>query len=157
LLDGELLMTGNLCDQTRLSEMFIGPCLCGPEVMTNVEDHSSHVRQICSEEGSQGGGTMLKMLKYTMWFGIMAGIGILLGCYIHGKRVNQTTVMSGVAFVREWPYGEQIVGYIETTVFSWQEKKNLEEYKEKHPNIRLNPEVLKQHEKLYGREQMQKW
>ena len=100
---------------------------------------------------------MLKVLKYTIWLGIMAGIGILLGCYIHGHRVNQTMVMSGVAFVRELPYGEHIVGYIETTVFSWQEEKNLEDYKEKHPNIRLNPEVLKQHEKLYGRTQMKKW
>ena len=95
----------------------------------------------------------LKVLKYLVWFGLMAGIGILLGCYIHGQRVNQTTVMSGVAFVREMPYGEHIVGYIETKVFTYLETKNLKEFREKHKgNIKLNPEVLKQHEKFYGRD-----
>ncbi len=76
--------------------------------------------------------TALKVSKFVIWFGAMAGIGILLGCYIHGNRVNQTTVMSGVAFVREMPYGEHIVGNIETTVFSWQEKRDLDDYLKKH-------------------------
>jgi len=94
---------------------------------------------------------MLKLLKYLIWFGLMAGIGIILGCYVHGARVNQTTLMSGVAFVRELPYGERMVGIIETTVFSYQEKRNLEKYLEKHKgNIKMDPEVLKKHEGLYG-------
>ncbi len=66
---------------------------------------------------------MLKALKYIIYFGFLAGLGILLGCYIHGKRVNQPTIMSGVAFVRELPYGEHIVGYTETFVFSYQERR----------------------------------
>lgn len=94
---------------------------------------------------------MLKLLKYLIWFGFMAGIGIILGCYVHGTRVNQTTLMSGVAFVRELPYGERLVGIIETTVFSYQEKRNLEKFLEKHKgNIKMDPEVLKKHEGLYG-------
>lgn len=93
---------------------------------------------------------MLRKLIYVVWFVGMAGLGVLLGCFIHGTRVNQTTVMSGVAFVRELPYGEHIVGRIETTVFSYQEKKNLENYLDTHKGrIQINPEVLKQHEKLY--------
>jgi hypothetical protein len=92
---------------------------------------------------------MLKALKYIIWFGAMAGLGIVIGCYIHASRVNQTTLMSGVAFVRELPYGETIVGLIETTVFSYEEKRNLENYLEKHKGkLKINPEVLKQHEKL---------
>lgn len=95
---------------------------------------------------------MVKALKLVIWFGVVAGIGILLGCYIHGKRVNQTTVMSGVAFVRELPYGESIVGRIETTVFSYQEKKHLEEFMEKHKgNIKIDPEVLKQQQEMMRR------
>jgi hypothetical protein len=93
---------------------------------------------------------MLRKLIYVVWFVGMAGLGIILGCFIHGGRVNQTTVMSGVAFVRELPYGERVVGYIETGVFSYQEKKDLETYLDKHKGqIQINPEVLKQHEKLY--------
>lgn len=80
----------------------------------------------------------------------LSGIGILLGCYIHAVRVNQTTLMSGVAFVRELPYGEQVVGFVETTVFSYQEKKNLETFKKKHEGqIQIDPEVLKRHKELY--------
>ncbi len=94
---------------------------------------------------------MLRISAYTIWFGLMAGVGIIFGCAIHGHRVNQTTLMSGVAFVRELPYGEHVVGAIETKVFSWQEKRHLENYLEEHKgNIKLNPEVLKQHKELYG-------
>jgi hypothetical protein len=94
---------------------------------------------------------MLKVLKYVVWFVLMAGIGVVLGCFIHGYRVNQPTLMSGVAFVREFPYGEHIVGYIETTVFSYQEKRDLEQFMEKHKGqIKIDPEVLKRHQHLYG-------
>lgn len=94
---------------------------------------------------------MMRVAKYVIWFGCMAGLGILLGCFIHGKRVNQPTLMSGVAFVRAFPYGERVVGMIETTVFSYQEKKALERFKEKHKgNIKIDPEVLKKHKDLYG-------
>jgi hypothetical protein len=93
----------------------------------------------------------MKIAKYFLYFGVLTGLGILLGCYIHGARVNQTTVMSGVAFVRELPYGERIVGLIETSVFSYQERKSLEDYQEKHKGqIKLDPEVLKRHRELYG-------
>jgi hypothetical protein len=92
---------------------------------------------------------MLKALKYIIYVGFLAGLGILLGCYIHGKRVNQTTLMSGVAFVRELPYGEHIVGYTETYVFSYQEKKHYQEYMEKHgDNIKIDPKVLERHKQL---------
>jgi len=88
--------------------------------------------------------------KYILYFGLLAGVGILLGCYIHAARVNQTTLMSGVAFVRELPYGESVVGLIETSVFSYQEKKSLEDFKEKHKGqIQIDPEVLKRHRELY--------
>lgn len=94
---------------------------------------------------------MLRILKYIVWFVGMAGLGIVLGCYIHGSRVSQTTLQSGVAFVRELPYGELIVGRIETSVFSYQEKKDLETYLEKHKGqIKIDPEVLKRHQNLYG-------
>ena len=93
---------------------------------------------------------MVKLLGYVIWFGLMAGFGIILGCFIHAGRVNQTTLMSGVAFVRELPYGERIVGLIETTVFSYQEQKNLEEYLEKHKGrIQIDPRVLDRHRQLY--------
>jgi hypothetical protein len=96
---------------------------------------------------------MLKKLKFVAWFGAMAGIGIVLGCWVHALRVNQTTLMSGVAFVRELPYGETAVGLIETTVFSYEEKKDLEDFLNKHKGkIKINPEVLKQHEKLVNEE-----
>lgn len=94
---------------------------------------------------------MRKTVLFLIYFGVLAGIGILLGCYIHASRVNQTTVMSGVAFVRELPYGEYIVGYTETAVFSYQERKNLEDYKTKYKDkIKIDPEVLKTQEKLFG-------
>ena len=101
---------------------------------------------------------MFRAIKYVIWFGLMAGIGILLGCFIHGARVNQPTVMSGVAFVRELPYGEWIVGNIETTVFTYQEKKALDSYLEQHKGqIKLDPKVLEQHQRLYkGEEGKQK-
>jgi hypothetical protein len=93
---------------------------------------------------------MLKAFLYVIYFGFLAGIGIVLGCYIHGVRVNQPTLMSGVAFVRELPQGERIVGFIETTVFSYEEKKSLEDYREKHKGkIKIDPEVLKKHQQLY--------
>jgi hypothetical protein len=94
---------------------------------------------------------MMRIGKYALFLGLLTGLGILLGCYIHAARVNQTTVMSGVAFVRELPYGERIVGLIETSVFSYQERKSLEDFQEKHKGqIQLDPEVLKKHRELYG-------
>lgn len=93
---------------------------------------------------------MKKIGLYIICLGLLSGLGILVGCYIHAYRVNQTTLMSGVAFVRELPYGEQIVGLIETTVFSYQEKKNLEAYQQQHKgNIQINDQVLKKHRELY--------
>jgi hypothetical protein len=93
---------------------------------------------------------MLRILKYAVYFVFLAGVGILLGCYIHGLRSNQPTIMSGVAFVRELPYGEQIVGRIETTVFSYQEEKDLKRYQEEHKGqIKIDPEILKKHQELY--------
>ena len=97
---------------------------------------------------------MLKTFLYVVYFGFLAGVGIILGCYIHGVRVNQPTLMSGVAFVRELPQGERLVGYVETTVFSYEEKKDLEDYKKKHEgNIKIDPDVLKRHQQLYGGKQ----
>ncbi len=94
---------------------------------------------------------MLRTILFIMYFVVLAGLGILLGCFIHAQRVNQTTVMSGVALVRELPYGEWLVGNIETTVFSYQEKKDLQEFKEKYKGkIHIDPEVLKMHKELYG-------
>jgi hypothetical protein len=93
---------------------------------------------------------MLRLLKYAACFVVLAGIGILLGCFIHASRTNQTTLMSGVAFVRELPYGELTVGIIETSVFSFQERRSLEKFVEEHKdNIQLDPEVLKKHKELY--------
>lgn len=93
---------------------------------------------------------MLKKTLLVLYFMVLAGLGVLIGCFIHGQRVNQTTVMSGVAFVRELPYGERAVGWIETTVFSYQEKRNLEQFREKHKdNIHIDPEVIKKHKELY--------
>lgn len=93
---------------------------------------------------------MMRIALCVIWLCLLSGLGIVLGCYIHAGRVNQTTLMSGVAFVRELPYGEQIVGLVETTVFSYQEKKNLESYHKQHKgNIQINEEVLKKHKELY--------
>lgn len=93
---------------------------------------------------------MLKKLGFVVYFVILAGLGIVLGCYIHAIRTNQTTLMSGVAFVRELPQGERVVGHIETTVFSYQERKSLEDYKKQHEGqIKIDPEVLKKHQELY--------
>ncbi len=92
----------------------------------------------------------MKIALLALYFAFLSGLGILLGCYVHASRVNQTTLMSGVAFVRELPYGERIVGLIETTVFSYQEKKSLESYQEKHKGqIQIDPEVLRKHKELY--------
>jgi hypothetical protein len=94
---------------------------------------------------------MIRKFLIVIYFILLAGIGILVGCFIHAQRVNQTTVMSGVALVRELPYGEWLVGNIETTVFSYQEKKNLQEFKEKFKGqIQVDPEVLRRHKELYG-------
>lgn len=96
---------------------------------------------------------MLRKALFTLYFAFLAGLGVLLGCFIHAERVNQTTVMSGVALVRELPYGEWIVGNIETTVFSYEEKKELQEFKEKYKGkIQIDPEVLKRNKELYGGE-----
>jgi hypothetical protein len=94
---------------------------------------------------------MIRKFLIVIYFILLAGIGILVGCFIHAQRVNQTTVMSGVALVRELPYGEWLVGNIETTVFSYQEKKNLQEFKERFKGqIQVDPEVLRRHKELYG-------
>ncbi len=82
------------------------------------------------------------------YFVFLAGIGVVLGCYIHGARVNHGTLMSGVAFVRELPYGEGVVGWTETMVFGYQEKRHLEEYKKKH-KIVIDPKVLEEQQRLY--------
>jgi len=93
---------------------------------------------------------MKRVLLYGLYFGFLAGIGIILGCFIHGLRVNQPTIMSGVAFVRELPYGEKTVGLIESIVFSYQEKRDLEQFEQKHKGkIQIDPEVLKKHQDLY--------
>ncbi len=97
----------------------------------------------------------MKKLLYIIWFVCVAGIGVVLGCFIHATRVNQTTLMSGVAFVRELPYGEQIVGLIETAVFSYQERRELEKFQETHRGqIQIDPEVLKKHKELYREGQL---
>ena len=94
---------------------------------------------------------MRKAFFYVIYFCFLAGLGILLGCYIHAVRVNQTTLMSGVAFVRELPYGEYIVGYTETMVFSYQERKALDDYRKEHEGkIKIDPKVLEQQKKLFG-------
>jgi hypothetical protein len=62
--------------------------------------------------------------------------------------------MSGVQFVRELPYGEKTVGRIETFVFSYQEKQNLEQFEKAHKGqIQIDPEVLKKHQELLQRSQ----
>jgi len=109
--------------------------------MVNLSEESRSNRKVVA---------MIKITAYIVYFCLLSGLGIILGCYIHATRVNQTTLMSGVAFVRELPYGEHVVGFIETTVFSYQEKRNLESYREQHKhNIQINPEVLKKHKELY--------
>ena len=81
---------------------------------------------------------MRKIVLFGLYFMILAGLGVLLGCYIHATRVHQTTVLSGVAFVREWPYGEYVVGRLETTILGYEEKKALENYMEEHKgNIKI--------------------
>ena len=93
---------------------------------------------------------MLRILKYAVGFAVLAGVGIILGCYIYGVRTYQTTLQSGVAFVRELPQGERVVGYIETKVFSYIEQKNYEDYKKKYEGkIELDPNIRKMHENLY--------
>ncbi len=92
---------------------------------------------------------MLKILRYPVYFGFLAGVGIIFGCFIHGLRTNQPTIMSGVAFVRELPYGERTVGVIETTVFSWQEWLHLRRYKTDNPVIKIDPRVKADQDKLF--------
>ncbi len=92
---------------------------------------------------------MFKALKYVVYFGFLAGVGILIGCWIHGARVNQPMIMSGVAFVREMPYGELVVGNIETAVFRREEEKNLETFREEHKEIKIDPEVLKAQQEMF--------
>lgn len=93
---------------------------------------------------------MKKIILFIVYFGILAGLGVVLGCYIHASRVNQTTVLSGVAFVREMPFGEYVVGRLETVVFSYQEQMALERYKEQHKGkIKIDPEVEKRHRELF--------
>jgi hypothetical protein len=65
--------------------------------------------------------------------------------------VNQTTVLSGVAFVREMPYGEHIVGYTESVVFAWLEQRDLERFREEHKGkIQIDPKVLDDQNKRFG-------
>jgi hypothetical protein len=119
----------------------------GEKAATRYEGSEVTCRNLPAKEGT----AMLRTLIYVFYFGLLAGLGILLGCYVHASRVNQTTVMSGVAFVRELPYGEHLVGHIETMVFSYQEKRHLEDFREKHKGkIQVDPEVLKRHKELYG-------
>jgi hypothetical protein len=93
---------------------------------------------------------MIKTIKYGVYFGFLAGVGILLGCWIHGIRTNQPMIMSGVAFVRELPKGELVVGRLETWVFSHQEEKALQQFKEENKGkIQIDPEVLRRHQELY--------
>jgi hypothetical protein len=95
---------------------------------------------------------MVRILKYAVYFTFLAGVGILVGCFIHGSRVNQTTVMSGVAFVRELPYGERTVGLIETVVFSHQEEEHFKKFQKEHAGqIQIDPEQLKKHNELMQR------
>lgn len=109
--------------------------------------HDPGLSMRCRNKGTD----MKKIMLFVVYLGFLAALGILLGCYIHASRVNQTTVMSGVAFVRELPYGEHVVGYIETVVFSYQEKKALDRFKEEHKGkIKVDPEVLKRHQELFG-------
>ncbi len=92
---------------------------------------------------------MVRIIGHIFWLGLMAGLGVIIGCWIHGSRVNQTTVMSGVAFVRSFPYGEHVVGALETTVFSYQERQHLKNYKEKYGDqIKIDPKVLERHRNL---------
>jgi hypothetical protein len=94
---------------------------------------------------------MKKIVLSVLYFGILAGLGVVLGCYIHATRVNQTTLMSGVAFVREVPFGEYVVGNIETLVFSYEEQMALKRYKEEHKGkIKIDPEVEKRQRELFG-------
>jgi hypothetical protein len=94
---------------------------------------------------------LLRIVKYGMYFGFLAGMGILLGCWIHGIRTNQPMIMSGVAFVRELPQGELTVGRIETWWFGRKEIADLDDYRKKNPNIQIDPAVAKaQQEMLYS-------
>ena len=51
---------------------------------------------------------MLKKLGFVVYFAFLAGLGIILGCYIHAIRTNQTTLMSGVAFVGNCPRANEL-------------------------------------------------
>ncbi len=56
--------------------------------------------------------------------------------------------------MRELPYGERTVGLIETLVFSYEEKQDLEKFEQEHKGqIKIDPEVLKKHQELLQRTQ----
>jgi hypothetical protein len=94
---------------------------------------------------------MIKTIKYGVLFGFLAGVGILLGCWIHGIRTNQPMIMSGVAFVRELPKGEPIVGGLETWWFGIKEARARKKFDEENPNIQIDPAVAKaQQEMVYS-------
>jgi hypothetical protein len=86
---------------------------------------------------------MIKTIQYGVLFGFLAGAGILLGCWIHGIRTNQPTIMSQVAFIRELPYGEELVDILFVT-------DGPIEFKHRKSNIQIDPEVAKKHEELYS-------
>ena len=94
--------------------------------------------------------TTPRSLNIAGYFGLLASLGIVLGCYIHASRVNQTTVMSGVAFVREMPYGEHAVGYTESVYFGIKEWLYLKWYMWIHgDDIQIDPRVKIEHDSLF--------
>lgn len=93
---------------------------------------------------------MKKIILFGLYFVILAGLGVLLGCYVHATRVHQTTVLSGVAFVRELPLGEHVVGRLETIWFRREEERALKRYRDEHKDIKIDPEVLKRQRELFG-------
>jgi hypothetical protein len=66
--------------------------------------------------------------------------------------VNQTTVMSGVAFVREMPYGEHTVGYTESIYFGIKEWLHLRWYMWRNGDtIKVDPRVVEEQNSLFDR------
>jgi hypothetical protein len=90
---------------------------------------------------------MIKIIKYGLYFGFLAGVGILLGCWIHGIRANQTTIMSQHAFIKELPIGDKLVDilFIQDGPI-----RTFKDFRSKNPNIQIDPEVAKKHEELYS-------
>ncbi|MEW6348650.1 MAG: hypothetical protein AB1646_06280 [Thermodesulfobacteriota bacterium] len=86
---------------------------------------------------------------FTAYFVFLAGVGVVLGCYIHGSRVNQGTLMSGVQFARELPCGEAVVGYTETLVFSLQEWLHRRQFEKNNPVITIDPKVKEEQDRLF--------